>query len=55
MDYEKAFSDFLDTKEFDNAERALFEITRQAFKAGWSAACEGKASNKIIDIKQTDK
>ena len=54
MDYEKAFSDYLDTKEFDNAERALFEITRQAFKAGWKAASENNTSNKIIELKQLE-
>lgn len=37
-DFEKAFNDFLERKEYDNAENALFGITRAAFTAGWLAA-----------------
>ncbi len=51
MDFEKAFSDYLDTKEYDESERALFEITRQAFKAGWLAAQNESPNNKILEIK----
>ena len=36
--YEKSFSDFLERKEFDQAQNALFEIVRAAFAAGWLAA-----------------
>lgn len=54
MDFEKAFSDFLDTKEYDNAENALLEITRAAFKAGWKAARKPQ-ENKIIEITKTEK
>lgn len=36
--FEKAFSDFIDRKEYDEAEEALFLIIRAAFKAGWIAA-----------------
>lgn len=50
MDFEKAFSDYLDTKEYDEAERALFEITRQAFKAGWLAAQNNNPNKKILEI-----
>ena len=36
--FEKAFSDFIDDKKYDEAEAALFTIVRAAFKAGWLAA-----------------
>ena len=35
---EKAFSDFLDGDTCDKAEEGLFDLTRAAFVAGWSAA-----------------
>jgi len=37
-DFEKAFSDFLERKEYDEAENALFDMVRTAFLAGWNAA-----------------
>lgn len=36
--FEKAFSDFLDRREYDQAENALFSMVRIAFLAGWNAA-----------------
>lgn len=36
--FEQAFSDFLDRREYDQAENALFSIVRIAFLAGWKAA-----------------
>lgn len=36
--FEKAFSDFLDRREYDQAENALFSIVRIAFLAGWKSA-----------------
>lgn len=38
IDFEKSFSDYLETKEYDEAEQALFTAARSAYKAGWSAA-----------------
>ena len=39
QDYiETAFDNFLDTQKYDQAEEALFAITRAAFLAGWNAA-----------------
>lgn len=38
MDFEKAFSNFLERREYDTAEGALFDMVRIAFKAGWEAA-----------------
>jgi len=37
-DFEKAFGDFIDRREYDEAESALFEMVRIAFKAGWETA-----------------
>ncbi len=37
-DFEKAFGDFLERKEYDEAESALFDMVRTAFLAGWNAA-----------------
>ena len=47
-DFEYAFSEFLDRREYDEAENALFAIVRAAFAAGWKAA-GGEVSS------QTDK
>lgn len=56
MDFEKAFSDFIDGKQYDEAQSALFFITREAFKAGWKAAADNKPiDDKIVDLKQFDK
>ena len=38
VDFEKAFSDFLDRREYDQAENALFDMVRISFLAGWKAA-----------------
>ena len=37
-DFEKAFSDFLDRREYDQAENAVFALVRISFLAGWKAA-----------------
>ena len=37
-EFEQAFSDFLETKAYDEAEDALFSVMRMAFLAGWRAA-----------------
>jgi len=37
-DFEKAFSDFLERREYDQAFNALFSMVRIAFIVGWKAA-----------------
>ena len=37
-DFEEAFGSFLERKEYDEAESALFAMVRTAFLAGWKAA-----------------
>ncbi|NLV49760.1 MAG: hypothetical protein GXY20_03590 [Clostridiales bacterium] len=36
--FEKAFSDFIDRREYDEAQNALFEMVHISFQAGWKAA-----------------
>ena len=36
--FEKAFADFIDRREYDKAQNALFDMIRISFKAGWQAA-----------------
>jgi len=36
--FEKAFTDFLERKEYDRAENALFKMVRISFAVGWLAA-----------------
>ena len=38
MDFEKAFEQFIDRKEYDSAENALLSMVRISFQAGWLAA-----------------
>jgi len=36
--FEKAFGDFLERSEYDEAQNAMFTLTRKSFEAGWGAA-----------------
>jgi len=36
--FEKAYADFIDCREYDQAQNALFDMVRISFKAGWQAA-----------------
>ena len=38
QDFEKAYGDFIDRKEYDAAQNALHDMVRISFKAGWEAA-----------------
>ncbi|HEX2937757.1 MAG TPA: hypothetical protein VHO66_02455 [Ruminiclostridium sp.] len=50
-DFEKAFNDFLERREYDEAENALFSMVRVAFIAGWKAAGgETPPPHKIFQI-----
>lgn len=48
--FEGAFSDFLDSREYDRAEGALFSMLRQAFAAGWKAAggAPGETGKNVV-------
>ena len=47
-DFEAAFSDFIDCREYDQAENALFSIVRIAFAAGWRAAGGGPIPSQPV-------
>lgn len=50
-DFEKAFDDFLDRREYDEAENALFSMVRIAFLAGWRAAGGNvPAAQKVVRL-----
>jgi len=36
--FEKAFSDFIERHEYDEAQSALFDMIYISFKAGWESA-----------------
>lgn len=45
-EFEKAFSQFLDSDVYDSMEEALFESARNAFTSGWMAALEYMAKKR---------
>lgn len=50
--FEKAFGDFIDRREYDQAENALFSMVRIAFVAGWKAAGgEPPPPQRIIELR----
>lgn len=54
-DFEKAFGDFLDRREYDQAENALFAMVRISFLAGWNAAGGNPPPpQKIIQIRHKE-
>lgn len=49
--FEEAFSNFLERREYDKAENALFSIVRIAFVAGWiSAGGNPPQPQRILEI-----
>ena len=55
VDFEKAFSDFLERREYDQAENALFAMVRIAFVAGWKAAgCDPPKPQKILELRHKE-
>lgn len=54
-DFEQAFGDFLDRREYDQAENALFAMVRIAFLAGWKAAGgDPPPPQKIVQLMHKD-
>lgn len=50
-DFEEAFSNFLERREYDEASNALFAMVRIAFLAGWKAAGgEPPTPQKIFEL-----
>lgn len=56
-DFEGAFSDFLDSEEYDKIEEAIFRLARSAFEAGWRAAGGDPdvKGGKIVEIVRKSK
>ena len=54
--FEQAFGDFLERREYDQAENALFAMVRIAFLAGWKAAGgDPPPPQKVIELLHKDK
>ena len=54
IDFEVAFGAFIDRREFDQAENALFSMVRIAFMAGWLAAGGmPPPAQKVFELYQT--
>ena len=49
IEFDKAFSEFLDDDQYEKVNDALFELIQAAFTAGWKAAM-GSDLKKIMDI-----
>jgi len=55
-DFEKAYSDFIDCREYDEAQSALFGMVRLSFEAGWKAAGgEPPQPHKIFELVKPEK
>lgn len=55
-DFEKAFSDYIDRREYDEAHSALFRMVRISFEAGWKAAGgEPPQPHKIFELVKPEK
>ena len=53
--FEQAFGYFLERREYDQAENALFAMVRIAFLAGWKAAGgEPPPPQKVIELLHKD-
>ena len=54
--FEGAFDDFLDAREFEDAEEAFFQLIRAAFAAGWVAAGGAPPDAcPMVDVSKWDK
>ena len=50
-DFEQALDDFLQRKEYDQAEEALYSMVRIAFLAGWKATGgEPPKPHKVFEL-----
>ena len=50
-EFEKMFGDFLECNEYDQAQNAVFTLTRKSFEAGWEAAGgEPPMPHRLLEI-----
>ena len=52
IEFDRAFSEFLDNPVYDKANEYLFELTKTAFMAGWKAAMDSKSKAVADSPKQ---
>ena len=51
VEFDKAFSEFLDDEECEKRNEAVFQLIRSAFTAGWKAAL-GSGIGKMIEMEK---
>lgn len=51
IEFDQAFSEFLDDKQYEKVNDALFELIQAAFTAGWTAAL-GSDIGKVMNIEK---
>ena len=51
VEFDKAFSEFLDDEECEQVSEAVFQLIRAAFTAGWKAAL-GSDIGKVVKIER---
>lgn len=51
IEFDQAFSEFLDDEQYERTNDALFELIQAAFTAGWKAAL-GSDIGKIIKLEK---
>jgi hypothetical protein len=49
-DFDKAFDEFLECDEYDNAQKTMFDLVRLAFKTGWETS-GGSPANPPPNVK----
>ena len=49
IEFDKAFSEFLDDEQYEKTSEAMYSLIRTAFIAGWKAAL-GSDIGKVINI-----
>ncbi|MGI5848494.1 MAG: hypothetical protein ACOX8Q_00250 [Christensenellales bacterium] len=48
QDFEKAFSDFIDGNEYDEAQSSMFKMVRISCQAGWESAGGNRPSPQPV-------
>jgi len=52
-EFERAFEVFMESREYDEAQNALFAMIRKSFEAGWlSAGGEPSIPHRIFEVVQ---
>ena len=51
VEFDQAFSEFLDDEQYEKTNDALFELIQAAFTAGWKAAL-GSDIGKVVNMEK---